>query len=271
MEDSHFLIDSSPPKELTYTLLSFTQDVLLTTSDLIVKLTTNWDFQPQRNFSNTTRRLIDLRLITKQSKNTFKLSDLGKKLKDIHEFDNSIFFDILHYLHNTYFYNNNARMLFWSYRKCSELLWTSKKISSNKNYSSVIVNEINHGFPDMLNTSSGGRFNEGGVASWRAWLNSLDPNPIGSDGNLIHRNVNRYEFFLLSLDDFYRRHQLRYGDPVVLSDKVLDEISSVFFLNPDCTKQLITIATKLSPLLSVRDTFAGMAISLKEPYSIERL
>jgi len=272
MNDSHFLIDNAPPLEVIYTLLSFSIGSEYSNNDLVEILNNNWSYKPQRNFSNSTRRLLDLQLLEKNNEGKFLLTKLGQKVKEIYEFDNDIFLDVMHYLHNTSFINNkNPRMLFWSYRKCSEYFWQNKNIESNQELSNYIVNEIDKYWPGLDSAKIGGRFNEGGVSSWKSWINSLEPNPLGDSGKLMYRQIKRYELILLSIDDYYRKHKLRFGDPVLLGTNVLDEISFLFFFDPDWSKQLINIASRLSPFLSKRDTYGGMAIVLNEPYTIERM
>lgn len=272
MDDSHFLLDNAPPKEVLYTLLSFSRGSEYSNSDLIDILNEKWSYKAQRNYSNSTRRLFDLQLLDKNEAGLFSITTLGEKVKEIHEFDNELFNEVFHFLHTTFYYFiENPRKMFWSYRKCSEYLWRNKKIITNQEISNHVINEIDSNWPNLDTSTRGGRFNEGGVSSWKTWVNSLVPNPIGDSGELVYRHTNRYELILLSIDDYYRKYKLRFGDPVVVGANVLDEISSVFFLDLECAKQLIIIASRLSPLLSKRDTYGGMAITLNEPYSIERI
>jgi len=267
-KNDHFYIDYCPYDQLLSTLYALSQEKYLTSSEIAEIIGDNYR-------SEIRKRLVLLELAVEKVINnstTLCLTPRGIKVKEIANFDPDLLPEIIHYLHMSYDPNNSSSpKMLWSYSQCSMYLWNTEELSNYKVISAFVQNRMIEEFPHLDFTASvGARFDHYAVGRWSAYIQKLSPSPVDKN-KLIKRDIPRYEIVLLSLDDFYRRHQLRYGDPVVLSDKVLDEISSVFFLNPDCTKQLITIATKLSPLLSVRDTFAGMAISLKEHYSIERL
>ena len=162
MEDNHFLIDNAPPQEVTYTLLCFCKKNVYSNNDLIALIQKNWGYNTQRNFSFSSRRLFDLGLISKNKDNKYTLTDLGLKIKEIFEYDKDIYFDIMHFLHNTLYYSlNNSRKLFWSYRTCSDILWSGKKIKSNQDLSNEIVIKININWPDLYSSRMGGNFNEG--------------------------------------------------------------------------------------------------------------
>jgi hypothetical protein len=128
-------------------------------------------------------------------------------------------------------------------------------------------------FPSAYASRVGGNFNAGGVSSgWKPWLAQLQPSPFASEGReLILRHSHRFELAALSLDDVYRSRGYRYGDPVVLDESLLDEISRAFFLDPVCCRELIDLAARLTKAIKLSDTFTGTSVTLLAPYGIERL
>jgi hypothetical protein len=128
-------------------------------------------------------------------------------------------------------------------------------------------------FPNLdYQTRIGTRFDATASTRWLRWVRSLVPSPFPKGQKSLQRRiVDRFELVLLALDDLYRARGYRYGDPVILDESLLGAISSVFFLDLTCCRELIDLAARLTKVIRLSDTFAGTSITLMEPYSIERI
>jgi hypothetical protein len=132
---------------------------------------------------------------------------------------------------------------------------------------------IADGWSEAYARRKGGNFNAGGVSSgWKPWVAQLQPQVIDDKtNNLVPRESTRFELIALALDDLYRHRKYRYGDPVVIDDVLLDEVSRVFFLDPACYRELLDLAARLINDIKLADTFAGTSVTLMHPYTIERI
>jgi hypothetical protein len=119
----------------------------------------------------------------------------------------------------------------------------------------------------------GFRFDGSAVGRFYTWIRQLSPSPIqeGSGRIVGRQEVNHFEVALLALDYVYRSRGYRYGDPVVLDEVLLNDLSGVFFLDTGCYRQLLSLATKLTRLVSLRDTFAGTSVTLHAPYGVAEI
>jgi hypothetical protein len=138
---------------------------------------------------------------------------------------------------------------------------------------SRVQSKMKEEFPELDYTGAfGARFDHYAVGRWASYIRKLIPSPIDEDGKKLRkRTTDRYELILLAVNYLYKVRNYRIGDPVVVSPDVLNEIAFTFFLDSDCSMKLIDIASKMTSVIAKRDTYAGMAIVLKEPYSIERI
>ena len=272
MEDKHFLIDYVPPLELTYSLISIKNNDGLSNKELSTFIEENFELPTQKNFSSTTRRLLDLGLVEKNNNNEFYITELGNRINEIYHFDYEIFFDLIHYLHNTKYINNPlSRKYFWSYRSLTQYFWNHKELRSDKEMSEIVLADIQEKWPEHFRETKGGNFNPGGVSSWRYWINQLTPEVINQERRLIKRETSRYQLILLSINNLYRSEKIDFGNPILLSANIIDQIASEFFLKNDCVNNLINIAAQFSSALSIGDTFAGKSITLHKPFGIERV
>jgi hypothetical protein len=117
----------------------------------------------------------------------------------------------------------------------------------------------------------GSRFDDTAAGRWAHWVRALHPPPFSEEGTLQKRTVTQPELVLLAVDDLYRSRDYRYGDPVILDDAVLDEVARVFFLDPICCRELLSLAARLTKVIRLADTFAGPSITLMESYTIENI
>ncbi len=277
-EDRHFLIDNASPPEVELTLRVITGDSPLSTEELRRALKDRWNFRAQRNLTFTTRRLIDLgaaqMVRTASGKPGYVVTPLGERLRAFLVTDAPLYKDILHCLHYDGFDgSSSARKVFWSYLQCCDIVWNLKRMPPDEVIVAEVQARIDEQYPLLYQERVGGNFNKGGVSSgWRPWILQLEPSPFpNKDRTLIPRVVTRYELALLALDRVYRQRGYRYGDPVLLDDRLLDEIAAVFFLDLACCRELLERAARLDRALALRSTFAGTSLTLQERYTIERL
>ena len=275
-EDSHFLIDNACPKEVELILRSLRSDEPLSTSQLRACLKSDFGYEAQKNLSFSTRRLVDLGLAKQQilgGKPGYVLTPPGKKVRSVLYERPDLYADVMHFLH--YDGDPVRRKLFLSYHWCCEIVWDRKEMADTKVIAAEVQSRIATRYPDMYAQRVGGNFNVGGVDSWKAWIAALSPPPFGA-GNPRERKLSPrirdcYELSLLGLDHVYRQRGYRYGDPVLLDETLLDRIAAVFFLDLTCCRRLLEVAARLTRIVRLADTLAGTAITLLEPYTIERI
>jgi hypothetical protein len=277
-EDSHFLIDSAPPLEVEYTLACLDLEVPFSTGELRKCLSSKSGYTAQRSFTFSTRRLFDLGLANKAKTASGKpghiLANLGAVVREILYIDRDLYCEIMHYLHYTsYDGSATSRKLFWSYRTCCDIVWERKRVPPTSEIVTAVQSRIAGQFPSAYASRVGGNFNAGGVSSgWKPWLTQLCPSPFSSDGKELRpRQSHRFELSVLALDHVYRSRNYRYGDPVILDDVILDKVACVFFLDPICCRELLSLAARLTKVVRLADTFAGPSVTLMEPYTIESI
>lgn len=277
-EDYHFLIDNASPPEVEHALRCLDQGVAYSTKELRQRLLTEWGYSAQENFNLSTRRLFDLGLSSKSSTALKKpghlLTSLGAKVRSILAIDRNLYADIMHFLHyDRYDDSPSSRKLLWSYRTCCQIAWQLKHIPDDLELAAKVQSLIREQFPSAYARRVGGNFNKGGVSSgWKPWVVQLRPSPFDSERRaLTPRCADRFELAGLALDHVYRSRDYRYGDPVILDDQLLDEVSRVFFLDLACCRELIDLAAHLTKVIKLSDTFAGTSVALLAPYGIERI
>lgn len=271
-KDVHFLIDNVPPKELELTLRSLDSQYPKSLENLRSELISTWGFSTQKNYSFTTRRLQDLGLATKsdQDKNSYILTSLGVIIQRLLDSTPELCPDIFHYLH---FYGSpDTRKYFLSYRWLCQVVWTRNQMLTTSELVSEIQSRIESYYPDLYEQKVGGNFNAGGVSAWRAWVSKLEP-PILSDDpkdkQLHPRSSSAFQLALLSLTSLYQDRNYRFGDPVLLDDEIVNELSGVFFLDQNIYRSLVQLAARITRHVSIRDSFAGVTVTLLKPFTIE--
>ena len=121
-----------------------------------------------------------------------------------------------------------------------------------------------------FNAKIGGRFNAVSAGCVSTWLRTLTPSPIARPGESIQRRlVQRFELPLLALNYVYHTRGYKYGDPVLMDGLLIDQISGVFFLNDECSTNMLRMALRISSFIKLSDTLSGTAISLLKPYTID--
>lgn len=276
-EDTHFYIDNAPPEEVKYVLQVLDPEEPKSTSEIALTIESLYGFSMQKDRTYSPRRLFDLGLAeqTRSRKGAmYVLSDPGMKVRDILSFDPELYSDLTHYLHfTTYNGTPGCRKLLWSYRQCSQIAWEDRKALSRTEIAARVQGNMQEQFSHLDFTARvGARFDATAVGRWLQWIRQLSPNPSpeGSD-SLAKRTVHHHELALLALDDVYRARGYRYGDPVILDDRMLDAVARVFFLEPTCCRELIDLSARLTRTIELSDTFAGTSVSLLFPYGIERI
>jgi len=277
-QDVHFLIDNASPTEVEYALACLESDIAHSTEELRKRLLSEWGYSAQRNLTFSTRRLFDLGLAdranTASGKPGHVITQFGEKVREILSIDQELYAEIMHFLHYTRYDGlPSSRKLFWSYRTCCEIVWYRKELPPTPEIVAEVQSRIAELFPSAYASRVGGNFNAGGVSSgWKPWLIQLQPSPFAAEGSaLTPRHSHRFELALLALDDVYRSHGYRYGDPVILDELLLDKVARVFLLDPICCRELIDLAARLTKTIKLSDTFTGTSVTLLAPYGIERL
>jgi len=274
-QDVHFLIDSATPTEVSYALMCMENTTPRSSQDIAEAIRATWGYTVQKQFSHSLRRIYDLGLASRSrsgSSHSYMLTELGGKLASLLATSRDIYNEVMHFLHyDAYRGRPEDRKLFWSYRICTDLLWTTGCLLPTAEIVSRTQQGIRQHWPELFAERAGGNFNKGGVSAWKCWLSELEPSPISDGSAVVPRQTPYYELALLALAYVYRARGLSYGDPVVLDGPVIGEICGVFFLEEACCRELLERAARLERCVPLRSTFAGPSVTLSEPYTVERL
>lgn len=274
-EDTHFYIDNAPPDEVRTVLFGLDLEAPLSNAQIADRARTQLGFQLQRDTAYSTRRLSDLGLALKPerpNRKTYLLTPLGARMRALVSLDPSISWDAWRYLHYTG-YNGQpySRKLLWSYRVCCEAVWREKLLLPTAQLAGAVQSLMREQFPQLdLSARLGSRFDSTAVGRCYTWLMRLSPMPFSREHpQLRSRTVHRHELALLALDHVYRARGYRYGDPAVLDGALLDEIARVFFLDLQCCRELLLLASRVTRAVRMADTLAGPSVTLVAPYTIE--
>ena len=276
-EDTHFYLDNAPPKEVTQVLRVLSPDIALNLGEIAETLRNYFDFIMQKDITYSPRRLFDLGLASQKkqgNKLAYKLTEKGVKLQHILNVDRPFAIDLLHFLHySNYKGAPSDRKYLWSYRKCCEHLWSKKYAIKPNELAGIIQSDMRERFPQLdYSTKAGARFNSTAVSAVSTWLQALEPSPILKlDKPLQLRVMDRFELALLALDYTYRNNGYVYSDPVLMDEEIISQVSSVFFLDHQCCRNLLKIASRITNYLKILDTLAGPSITLKRAVIIEEL
>lgn len=278
-EDIHFHIDNVTPHELCHVLRILSLDYAVTPNEISEMLTREYAFTMQSDHSYSPRRLYDLGLAEQEregSKVLYRLTRRGQKIQNIQAINPSFAIDLLHYLHYTgYTGQPRDRKNLWSYRRCCEYLWSTKRYIPNKELAAIIMSEISATFPDLdfgHAPKSGMRFSSKAVDAFYSWIRALDPPPIRQhSGDMVPRHSESYELALLALSDTYHSRGYRYGDAVLMDESLVSQVAGVFFLEVGCCANLLRLTTKIVPFVKISDTLAGASINLLKPFSVEEV
>jgi len=276
-EDTHFYLDNVPPEELQLTLRVLPLEGGLSPDEVAGALESEYGFRMQKDRTYSPRRAHDLGLARQArlaGKLVYLLTPRGAKVQAIVGVDAGFGMDLLHYLHYSSFSGAPGdRKYLWSYRRCCELVWAASAAPPSADMAAQIQAQMRETFPHLDWTAKvGARFDATAAGRLKAWLRALEPSPLPAEtGQLVPREVARYELALLGLDDLYRARGYRYGDPVLLDDAVVDETAAVFFLKRDCCRDLLHLAARLSSAVKMADTLAGPSVNLVRAYTVDDL
>jgi hypothetical protein len=275
-EDTHFYLDYAPPDEVTNVLRILSVDYDLTTKDIADALRNDYGFEMQKDRTYSPRRLADLGLAIQSRRGSvaYKLSELGSKIKNILGIDPALAMDLMHYLHYTgYTDAPTKRKYLWSYRRCCQILWDNMRIIKYSLMASAIQSEMQEKFPWLdYGKKAGARFDSTAASRVGQWLKALDPPPFDqNESTLIPRIINRHEVALLGLDEIYCSRGYTYGDPVLMDDDFIKQVSGVFMLDFECCKKLLQVGARINQSVRISETLAGASISLMKPFKISNI
>lgn len=271
--EAHFYIDHAPPEAVRSILRHFAPGIGMNVKEIgsVIPVIDKAKFR-----SEWPKRLADLGLLVpaiNEHPIRYRLSSLGALINQLETSDQGIIPDLLHYLHSGYGIASSYPMYMWSYRQCSQIVWQQQQLPKTNEIAARVFALMIEQFPDLdFQARIGARFDATAVGRWFQWVQTLQPPPF-LQGNMVlnPRYVSRYELVVLALDCTYRQLDYRYGDPVLLDERLLDQIASVFFLDRTRCRNLLDVAARMTRLIRITDTFAGTSITLLEPYSIERI
>jgi hypothetical protein len=287
-EDVHFYIDNAPPKKVLPLLHVLNPDKGLTANEAAAIVTTIYGATAvQKDNTYAPRRLYDLGLAVRErrgARTEYRLSQLGAKIQSILAADEALALDVLHYLHFTGYIaafgdqlaqgSTSPRKYLWSYRRCCELIWAEGHVIPPRRLAAILQAEMAEKFSHLdFNARIGARVDDVGVGRVLTWLRALSPAPFSGNkqAEIRPRSVRRPELVLLALDDLYRANGYRYGDAVLMDEKIIHQIAGVFFLDHACCRGLLHLAAQITSIVQVTNTFAGPSVKLLRPFRVTDL
>jgi len=276
-EDTHFYFDHTPPDEVIYVLRLLNTRDFLSTEDIAEGLALHYAYKMQKDRNYSPRRLYDLGLVERQRlarrKHGYRLSDSGRIVQKVLTVDRDLALDILHYLHYSSFTGDPSdRKNLWSYRRICEIIWEAQELMPTTKLAAMIQADMRAEFPGLdFSARVGARFNSKGAGAVIAWLRALEPSPVAEYGEkLVPRTSNSLELVLLGLDYVYRKRGYSFGDPVLVEDDLITDVSAVFFIQQETTLDLLR-AARFTPFVTFTDTLLGPSITLNESFGIDKM
>lgn len=273
-EDTHFYIDNAPPKEVIEVLRVLSLQNGMTPGEISGLLLTK-GIRMQKDYTYSPRRLFDLGLAEHApppaGRVTYLLSLAGLHLQRILNTEQSLAIDLLHFLHYSRFTGApHDRKYLWSYRRCCQLIWDAGYLASPAQLAATIQSEMQEEFSALdFGARQGARFNKTAVSCVYTWLRTLLPSPIGADRTLVKREVGEIKLALLGLDFAYREQRYHYGDPILMSESLINKVAQVFFLDGQCCRRLMLAAETITDVVKIVDTLGGPSITLTRPITVE--
>lgn len=266
-----YYIGSANPLELEYILLSITPKDALTRNLLESKILEKFNYRVQKRFGDSINRLEDLDIILKERTEegqVCKLTDFGQTMRELLQYEVQLYRELIHFLHyQGYNYTTRKREYLWSYRKLCDLLWNRSRVGKYRDLASEVTGYIQEHF-----NATEVPFDDTIIGKFLNWLKPLRPRVIDDEKNILRREIDRPELFLLSVDLCYREKGLRYGDPILLAENVVDDICKPFFIEPSCLNTLIEISGRFSPgHLRLMTGFQGTSLILRRSFSVTDL
>lgn len=274
---AHFYIDNAPPEEVAWVLRCLSIDSPMSTDQIGERLYSEFGFRMQRDRTYSPKRLYDLGLaeqLAPSTKRLYALTQLGVRVRDLVNAYPDLYNEVMHFLHYSTYHQRpgSARPYLWSYWSCCNVLWSERRVLRTQEMAGTILGLMKAEFDLDYSARVGARFDATAVGRCYSWLKRLSPPPIPEEGDVLRpRTTTRHEVALLALSYVYAFRHYRYGDPVVLSDSLLDEVSRVFFLEPACCRELLAVAARITRAVRLSNTFAGTSVNLLEPYTIDRV
>jgi hypothetical protein len=264
-----YYINSAKPIELEYILFSLTPKTGLARDFLRLKILEKFNYNVQKRFGDSINRLEDLDIIIKEKAETIcKLTEFGEKIRELLQYEVQLYREIIHFLHyQGYNYSARKREYLWSYRKLCELLWNRSKVGRHNELAAKVTGCIQEYFG-----TTHVPFDDTIIGKFLTWIKPLQPQVIDNKGNIYQREINRAELFLLSIDLCYREKNLQYGDPILLTEDIIDGICRTFFINPNCFNDLLDMSKRFyADHLRLMTGFQGTSLILKKSFSVTDL
>ncbi|AKB82979.1 hypothetical protein MSBR3_2401 [Methanosarcina barkeri 3] len=166
-----------------------------------------------------------------------KLTELGEKLYKIMYDDETLFYNILHYLLYTQYYFEKRNHASWVYNKFVDILYENREIDEmrisdfNENFALKIVNLAR----EELN-QEGISFRGRSISPLISWVGSLNPSCINHENKKISfklRNFCQPQLFLLAIDYAFKKRKAEYGSLILITDNTIADICKICLIDPE--------------------------------------
>ncbi len=166
-----------------------------------------------------------------------RLTELGDKLYKIMYEDETLFYNILHYLFYTQYYFEKKNQASWAYNKFVDILYENREIDEvpKTNFYDTFALKIVNLAKEELH-QEGISFKGRSVLTLIYWVSSLNPSCISQENNKISFKLRSFcqpQLFLLAIDYAFKKRKAEYGSLVLLTDDTRADICKICLIYPE--------------------------------------
>ena len=268
------------PNSVNTILLLFHSDDSLISGEVYDRLSTSlWHSSKgeiKKSYLNKNLDVLNVFGILSKDEGRYEITDFGQKLQQCSQFNQNIYFDLMHYLYYTTWDVSKPETYFsWTYRKICDALWEIKPSTIDKNkLAGDVYNYATTYFPEIPKIA----ISPYAVQGTRNWLRALSPPFVDVDGRNIRTNEGRQycspELFLLGIDSLYQENTISIGTPILIDRDKEIFLAKLCLLSINSVKNVLSLVMKIFPdVLKKHSSVWGNSVILSrklEPIDILR-
>lgn len=207
-----------------------------------------------------------------------QLTEYGRELVDVLLYDEELFYELLHFTYATAYHRDPSpdRAISWAYYHISEELRNRSPTDFNSTRQGIVeaVERKADQTPDNA-LDDHGPLSTGSLTNYRRFIEKLEPEVYDENGGEFSlRSFARNELVLAAIDHLYRTDiqssTREYGDPMELSDDVIDILCTILFVQEEDITELIEHVASMDARLSITSDYQ-LRVRLSDPVEINEL
>lgn len=230
----------------------------------------------KKSYLNKNLDVLNVFGIISKDEGRYEITDFGQKLQQCSQFNQNIYFDLMHYLYYTTWDVSKPETYFsWTYKKICDALWEIKPSTIDKNkLAGDVYNYATTYFPEISKIA----ISPYAVQGTRNWLRALNPPFVDVDGRNIRTNEGRQycspELFLLGVNFLYQENTISIGTPILIDRDKEIFLAKLCLLSINSVKNVLSLVMKIFPdFLKKHSSVWGNSVILSrklEPIDILR-